>query len=342
MEWYEKYGWDESPFSIRPNKELVELEREKKEAEGFIKSGHITLITGPTGSGKSSFLMWLDAELKKNRFVPIKINCVEKYSRNDIFKEIKRHRKLKDRIIFKKYPQNTVLLLDETQCLLKDSAEFIKILWDEKKIHSIVLASIEKELDNLTGSFRDRVVGQTITIKKLTTAGAVQLIEKRTGTKNPFNSDAMIAIAEASDNIPRRVLESSRNICKRCAEENIMEINRLHVYQFLTPSETVEGGGEPGKTKGLSTTPIIETKRPTITATLRHSRLSPFQMKIVDILVAKNSTAEEIATLIGSTRGSVSKQLSRLRNKEIVVPTSNTRPTKYGLTDEQKRGMVKE
>ena len=399
--WYEKYGWKDDPFSIRPNTEIVGLEKEKKNLQELIRTGSLSLITAPTGAGKTSLLLWLEKELRNDRINCVRINCIEKYTRKDLEQALRSHRRLRDAILFRKCPPNSVLLLDEVQQLPRDTSEYIKVLWDEKRIHSVVLASIEENLDNFTGSFKDRVIGQIIRIPELNTATAVELIKKRAGVCNPFDADAMVAVAELSNNIPRRILENCRGVCREYVDKDVKELNRLHVFEVVHPltSSSLEEGpqlikrhrnpkvkkikvGETTKpsetgfeTKKITETKISETKRRSeidlgaikpsetkLSETTKPSEtgfetrgimgaermkqlfpgLSHMQLELVRMLTMKDANADELAVILKTTSGSIRKQLNRLKKAGIVKPITKTYPIKYGLSDEQKRRMVRE
>lgn len=362
MFWYEKFGWIEDPFSTRPSKNLVALDKEKNALLNFIHSGTITLLTGPTGAGKTSLLLWAEKQLAKTQFTSIAINCVEDCSKEAILRKIKSRRRILERILFKKYPRNTVLLLDEAQNLSRDVAEELKLLWDGKKIHSIALTSIESNLSNVTGSFTDRVRGQEIAIPPLSSSDVRSLIKQRVGEKNPFDPGALSAIVERSHKIPRRVLELCRTICINAADKGITRVTRVDVLEFLPPVkfDVVGQPFSPQEVLELEETTSIktrdrrqkrqetitkETKKTTVSQqeTTASGPLSPAQTEIVKILFKKEVTAEELAAMMDAPIGSIRKQLSRLKAREIITIASLERsPITYRLTDTYIRTNIRE
>ena len=367
MLWYEKFDWTSDPFSTRPNENLVGLDKEKNALLNYIHSGTISVLTGPTGAGKTSLLLWIDKQLVKTQFTSIAMNCIEDCSKGTILRKIKSRRKIRDRILFREYPKNAILLLDESQNLSKDSAEELKVMWDSKKIHSIALTSIESNLNNLTGSFTDRFRGQMISIPSLSSLDIISLVKLRVGDKNPFDPGALSAIVERSHNIPRRVLELCRAICIGAADKGITRITRVEVLEFLpsvkfdvveqpfSPQEVLELEEE---TTSIETrdrrqrdrrqkrqeTTVKETKETTVSqqeTTL--GSLSPAQTEIVKILFKKEVTAEELAAMMDAPIGSIRKQLSRLKAREIVTIANLERsPITYRLTDTYIRTSIRE
>jgi type II secretory pathway predicted ATPase ExeA len=368
MFWYEKFGWTTDPFSMRPSENLVALDKEKNTLLNFLHSGTIALITGPTGAGKTSLLLWVEKQLIKTQFTSIAMNCVEDCSKETILRKIKSCRRIQEKILFKKYPRNAILLLDEAQNLSRDAAEELKLLWDSKKIHSIALTSIESNLSNVTGSFTDRFRGQVIAIPSLSSSNVRSLIKQRVGEKNPFDSAALSAIVERSHKIPRRVLELCRTICINAADKGITKIARVEVLEFLPPvkfdvaeqpfspqevleleekttSVETEDKRQRDRRQKRQETITKETKKTTVSqqeTTLGRS-LSPAQTEIVKILFKKEATAEELVALMDAPIGSIRKQLSRLKAREIITIADLDRsPITYRLTDTYIRTNIRE
>ena len=355
--WYEKYGWDEDPFSVRPNEKLIGLEKEQEKIMSHIHSGVISLIAGPTGAGKTSLLLWVEKTIRKQGYTPIRINCIEKKSREEIYKDIRVHRGFTDWVL-KRFPKKTVLLLDEAQCLLKDTGELIKVWWDDKRTHAVVLTSIEENLSNMTGSFMDRLKEQTVYLPTLSLPQIGGLVRLRAGEKNPFNNEAMEAISIRSENIPRRALEICRKVCVACAEKDVRDITREHVFMYAPVVRKII------KTVETPLFPVERQKPETIIQRQKDKRqktktkktevfplemgkdrwvFSHAQTRIVDILGKEEVTAEQLAGLLKTSVGSIRKQLSRLKGKNVVMIADFTKtPVTYKLTETYTRRGINE
>lgn len=362
--WYEKYGWDEDPFSVRPNENLVGLDKQQEEILNHIHSGVISLITGPTGAGKTSLLLWVEKTIRTQGFTPIRINCIEKNRREEIYRDIRQHRRFME-ILLKKFPKKTILLLDEAQCLPKDTAELIKVWWDDKRIHAVILASIEDNLGNVTGSFTDRLKEQIVRLPPLSLSQIGDLIRLRAGKKNPFDNSAIEAITIRSENIPRRALEICRKAGVACAEKDIKDITREHILTYVPMIREIKNILEPGivlteterqeaetiiqrqkdkrqKTETKKTVaPLLEIKSETRKD--MRSSLSHAQTQIIDILEKEEVTAEQLAGLLKTSIGSIRKQLSRLKGKNVVAIADFTKtPVTYKVTETYIRGGINE
>jgi len=257
-------------------------------------------------------------------------------------------------------------LLDEAQNLSRDVAEELKLLWDSKKIHSIALTSIESSLSNVTGSFTDRFRGQVIVIPSLSSSDVRSLIKQRVGEKNPFDPGALSAIVERSHKIPRRVLELCRTICINAADKGITRVTRVDVLEFLPPVkfDVVGQPFSPQEVLELEETISTETRdrrqrdkrqkrQETISKETKKTivsqqetqggPLSPAQTEIVKILFKKEVTAEELAAMMDAPIGSIRKQLSRLKAREIITIANLERsPITYRLTDTYIRTNIRE
>ena len=72
--WYRAFSWPENPFSIRPSPHVVGLEEIKEALLQDLLSGSPALLLGPTGMGKTSLLLWLRGRLNETRFSPVYLN----------------------------------------------------------------------------------------------------------------------------------------------------------------------------------------------------------------------------------------------------------------------------
>lgn len=356
--WYKKYGWDSNPFSVKPTYLVVGLEKQRKRLKDFTTSENACLLIGPTGSGKTSLLFWLKNELGK-AYTPIYINCVKAGYQTEILTELKRQRRFVDKLLLRAYPKNIILALDEAHALPLEVGEYIKVLWDEGVISSVVLASTTKELNNFTDSFKDRIGGRYIELTKLTKSEAIDLVKLRTNSASPFDGDALERIVDVSDYNPRKILETCEKVCKSCAEKGAKKINKadveelvsqplIEVTKLVTPSlgkttppeeltrishlDLVSRKTKLVKPMTKSTDLIKEPAAPT--TPIMMEGFSPLQTKIIHLLEMESKTMAEISALTSSSIGTIGKQLSILRSRNIIYSIENIRPKKYALRKE--------
>jgi predicted HTH transcriptional regulator len=162
------------------------------------------------------------------------------------------------------------------------------------------------------------------------------------------------------------VLELCRTICINAADKGITRITRVEVLEFLPPVkfevveqrlpqevleleettsiETRDRRQRDKRQKRQETIPK-ETKKTTVSQqeTTLGGPLSPAQTEIVKILLKKEVTAEELASIMDAPIGSIRKQLSRLKAREIITIADLDRsPITYRLTDTYIRTNIRE
>ena len=111
--WYKSFGWQENPFSIKTNTNLIGVNERKKELINYILSGDICFLNGPTGVGKSSMLRLVRKELKRHKVIYIDAAGVD--DNFSITKHLQKFTPIWHKIAGKRFPPNSVILLDESQ-----------------------------------------------------------------------------------------------------------------------------------------------------------------------------------------------------------------------------------
>jgi Rad3-related DNA helicase len=140
--WYERFGWRENVLTTRPSPNLIGLERERQELKESVESGRILLIRGEIGTGKTSLLLWLTNTLKKeNKTKPVILDGIETRTKEILLSSLRRQRTLLDKLILRSYPKNLVVFLDEAEKFPEEITEHLRLMWDQKDLYSIVIAT---------------------------------------------------------------------------------------------------------------------------------------------------------------------------------------------------------
>lgn len=318
MTWYLDYGFSENPFNIKNNTNLVGIEKQKSQLLDYLKSGDICFLNGPTGVGKSSLLKWIKHNLKEHTI--IYIDAAEIEDNFTITNCLKENRTLLERIKRKKFPENTIILLDESQDASPELIKALKLHWDHNNIKSIVITQISPDLRNHKESFLDRIGNRVIKLGKISKEEALDLIMIRTKNKNLFDIDALEKIFEFSNYIPRKILETCEIIAIKLKNKKQQKINILDVEKILNEIKS-----KPEIKK--ETLPEIELPEYT-------KSFSPMQQKIITFLAESPKTAKQLSTLLSTSEGSVGKQLSKLSHLDVVKIISQKRPKRYSLVKE--------
>jgi len=320
MTWYLDYGFNENPFSIKTNLNLVGIEEQRKKLLDYIKSGDICFLNGPTGTGKSSLLKYINKNLKE--YKTIYIDAAEVDDKFTITKVLKNKLSLWERLARKKFPENIIILLDESQDSSPELIKALKLHWDHNNIKSIVITQISQDLSNYSISFKDRIGNRIIQLGKITKSNAFELIKLRTKNKNLFDTEALEKIFNYANFIPRKILETCEIMCIEKKNSDKKAFNIADIEEVLSKFQTKE------ETKKIEKTKIEFPQE------YDAKSFSPMQQKIITHLVESPKTAKQLISLLDTSEGSVGKQLSKLSHLDVVKIVSNKRPKRYGLIKE--------
>lgn len=347
--WYKAYGWEDNPFSIKPMPILVGLDQLQQEILERTISGSLVLILGDTGVGKTSLLFWLAKELYKYKLRPVYVNL------HNVFLPQARalqqhilHQRTPFHRLFRRAPNNIVLLLDEAQELDQAAAQMIKVEFDSKHITSVVLAGcLEPELP---GPFKSRVGLNKYCLGKLSPSQAITLIKYRTKNRHPFaNDEAIEVLIRYSGGSPRALLQLCEYVCMTFrAKGELGEPITVSDIEDLLSTLPIPG---PRNKRVSERAELSEPAAPTLpslqleTESAKRvgqdgifSKLSPLQRDIVKLLAEGPKTVAELSKQLGSTQDSIRKRLSQLRTPgeglaPLVEVISDRIPKTYGLAE---------
>ena len=298
----------ESPFSIRANPDVIGFEKEKKLLVQYIKNGDVCFLTGPTGIGKSSLLLWLKNNLNSYNVFYIDAANIEKSFTIKEF--LKNSRRGFDN--FRDYPRNAIILLDESQDCDCELQKALKLHWDHGHIKSIVITQIDQSIKNFSISFKDRIGNRIIRLGKLKKSDALQLINSRLRNKKFFDAKVVEKIIEIANYVPRKILELCELIYINNSDKK--ESKLVDVKKILAK-----------KTKLRNLKPDTPNKNQ-INTNLQKSneirkipcRLTLLQKKIINGL-NREKTIEEISKDLTQPLEEIKVQLDNLQNLGIIV-----------------------
>ncbi|MDP3026483.1 MAG: ATP-binding protein [Nanoarchaeota archaeon] len=301
---------EENPFSIKANPKVIGLEKQKKFLIQYIKNGDVCFLTGPTGVGKSSLLLWIKNNLNPYHVFYIDAADVEKSF--GIKEFIKNSRRGFDR--FRAYPKNTVVLLDESQDCDYELQKALKLHWDHGHIKSIVITQIDQNLKNFSDSFNDRIGRRIIELGKLNKLDAINLINLRLGNKKLFDEKAIEKIIEIADYIPRKILEFCELVYLKNKDKKkieLVDVKKVLREKNRNIKQKSKQSTENQINKQQESNETRETPKPT-------PRLTLLQKKITKDL-GKGKTIEEISKDLRMPLEKVKEELNNLQDLDVVT-----------------------
>ena len=328
--WFHAYKWEDNPFSIKPNMNLVGLEKEKELLHHHITSGTICLLTGNTGTGKTSLLRLVKKELGNERVVYLNAEELDEFF--DLHKYLRKQRPLIEKILFRK-PKDFILLLDEGHASDTQLKNHIKTLYDNGVLKGVVMAQTKPPFD-YSDSFKHRIGNRIVRMKKLTDDCARELIELRTDAKHPFSQEAISTLVKRAQHNPRKLLEACELVAlylsPRIKSGEISEIARDHAESVLDEMEDNFFEEEPYRLVQPTLDPgILDMEEVD-----KQLSFSPMQKRVMKVLIEGNRPVKQLAKILATSEGSVGKQLSLLTDRRVVKVVNHRRPKIYGISDE--------
>lgn len=267
-------------MSLKPSSALLGREEETKKLLELVVSGNIVVLKGDYGTGKTSLLFFLRELYNEN-----KEYSLEYHSLAHGFEALKQG-----------FSENTavekkrILLLDEGDLLAAEHTVYLKNVFENELLHSIVLACPNKSVLPANG-FRERV-SETIELQRLHEKELCRIFQARSRGRLPLNEKALAVICGESNGNPARFLLYCRKACieafvkkKRLSAEEVKKL--LGSYR-----EECRGKHSARETAFMG--------------------LSPLQNKILKQLAKRQMNLEEISHSTGSSIGTIGKQLSIL------------------------------
>jgi type II secretory pathway predicted ATPase ExeA len=254
IEWFKRLGWSSNPFTLVVSPKLFIGYKEQREAalRHINEKQKVCLITGPTGSGKTTMLLWLEAEFlnhhtlyitkppkQPEEFLPI---FLEKFPLN-IFERLMRKSPslytLSEYVNKKLRGKPLLILLDEAHETNKDVLEWLRVLVDQIEDVSLIIAGLprlEYQIKEKLETLEQRITTR-ITLDHLTEEETRELIRKRIewvggeGIK-PFTEEAIMLIHEKTNGFPREILKFCDRLIHKAMEEGAEEIDDQFVRDY--------------------------------------------------------------------------------------------------------------
>ena len=361
--WLKEVGWSSNPFTLRIEPSLfVGYQDEIKKVALHLREGHkVGMITGSTGSGKTTFLKFLEKQVKDEYLViyiskPPKEDelleiFLEKIRPSILERIFGRKVRLHDLHVYinRRIPQRKILLLvDEVHEAEVDTLEWLRTICDQVENMQMILAglpTLDEVLRKNLETLRSRVVTK-IELLTLSREDTRELMRRRimnVGGKDiePFNDEVVSEIYRKTGGFPREILKICNDLVQEAIENKEFEIKEI---PSETENVTKENTEEPDDIEHEEDSEEVrqsdKEEEPKINKNFLRD-LTYKQRKIVDLLLAEEELyPSELAEKMGFEKykskqhavRSINNILKRLKESDIVDRKPKGKGYTYFLT----------
>ena len=355
---FKKFGWTTNPFTFKIDPTLFTgyTEQVKAILEHISNRHKIALITGPTGSGKTTFLKWLETNVdgvaklyiskppeKAEDFINIFTDIFPPSFWERILKRAPTLFNLPAYVNKKLKGVYLLFLLDEAHEIGHDILEWLRVLTDQINMSLIMagLPALEQNIKVNLETLNQRITTR-INLIALDKSESRQLIQKRIQSVggsgiSPFTDSAIDVIYNRTGGFPREVLRLCDKLITDVAEKGLDLIDNTAVESYREFKEEIKFE-QPAVT--FVPTPPSET----------HIRDLPYkQRKILELLskvewLTPTAIAEQLDFKSYKSRGhairSMNNILHRLMLEGFVQRETKGKAYMYALTPKVKTIFV--
>lgn len=263
--WFTKQNWKDSPFTLRISPQNFVGYKEQTDAalRQLSEKHKITLLLGPTGSGKTSMLKWLEEENKNlktlyltkppkqaEEFIDIFLDSFPMNFFERIFRKKPSLFNINDYLNKKLKGKHLLFLLDESHETNRDVLEWLRVIIDQIDNVSLFLAGLPKLEHKIKANLEtlDQRITTRIRLNNLTEEETRDLIEKRIknvgeNALNPFTDEALRLIYDKTGGFPREIIKMCDKLVNEAIEKNldVIDVRDIEEYKEFgeKPEETV-------------------------------------------------------------------------------------------------------
>ncbi len=250
------FGWKKNPFSFRLMSDFfVGYNKEKMEVYRGLNNGDkFALLLGPTGSGKTTFMMYIQRAFRNHRIIflpkppknpsdwigifgPVLGLSIPFFKRDITLYNL--HERLNRRL----GSRRCLVFVDECHEASTESLEWIRSIADQTENMSVIIAGLpvlEKSLKENLETLLKRV-SINVKLTNLTKSETRELIKKRIESYGgtdiyPFTNEVVDLIYEKTAGFPREILRACDDLVKKASDKNMTTID----VNFMREMDTEE------------------------------------------------------------------------------------------------------
>jgi hypothetical protein len=326
MTWFSEFDLKINPLDVRPNTSLIGLEKQEAQLRNHIEKEEICFLNGLTGSGKTSLLLKIQEEMPNHKFIYLDAHDLpDDFSLDD---ELRDMRSFFDKLWLRDFPSKTpVLIIDEFQATDPSIVLEARAKWEnanERRIRSIVISQISKDLKNVAPSFKERLGSRIIMLSTLDDDDLKEMLRKRLDSKkgnlmDKLSPEALEFIVRCSGGNPRRLLEYTDEIFdfhhRKFSDRNPM-LSDSYKVTYHGAKEVL--GLEKVFVDGFSHLEGRKTAYETADGTPEIG-FNESESKVLRLLVAGPKTISELARQTSLSEATLGRLVGSLKNRGAVL-----------------------
>ncbi|MCJ7450517.1 MAG: AAA family ATPase [Candidatus Nanohaloarchaeota archaeon QJJ-9] len=261
-EWMEKYDWGENPFNFKiyPGLLVGYKEEIRSLAEIIDAENKFSMVTGPTGAGKTNLLKWLASENGDGREIyympkpPTNEKDLLEYLKEEILEPGFLSRFFKSYSLYNIYgdleesiDKPALLMVDEGHEASVEVWEWMRTALDHVDNLTILAAGLEEfeeTLEDEVNTLYSRAT-KIVNLHNLGRDETIQLIRKRIekaggDSIEPFTQEALLEIYRQTEGFPREVLRACNDCVVRASREKMSVIDENDVKEIVGKNESQE------------------------------------------------------------------------------------------------------
>ena len=232
MKWYESYGFEENPFTIKPSKEIIHFFGQKEIIDSLvddIKEGKVSVVYGKYGTGKTTVMKGIINVYKGKRKL-VYYNCYESDKPVD-FKGILVKGGNRMSALLNIKSKEMIIILDEAHNLKLRDFENLVYYYNKGYFKSIVL--VTSKIDFKFSDEIEELISNKYKLNELTEDDAVKLVKMRLNNLDILDEETIKEIFNNSKTV-REFLMNCDDACRKAFERGAQKVEKEDLVAVIS------------------------------------------------------------------------------------------------------------